>query len=236
MGIFVKSQDALFKVHRCAAQLHSNCSVRSGLAGIAAIIAAASWFGCDRWFWKQVFHSRCRPAQWHGHGSELWGRQLDERHQSRRETSTSQSEGLRKLPVADVSEGATIFSLMLHFNNYRDDLPYWCLPGEPDSTTGLAYNSNSFAHGSVACRRSAAPRTRTALACSGLEPAGAGKILHATLSNLRKNEATMIETNAFRWSAVSVLAAVVVSILSAAVFLLLEFRGYTSPTYRRSRR
>lgn len=36
----------------------------------------------------------------------------------------------------------------------------------------------------------------------------------------------MIETNSFRWSAVSVVAAVIVSILSAAVFLLLEFRGY----------
>ncbi len=36
----------------------------------------------------------------------------------------------------------------------------------------------------------------------------------------------MIETNAYRWSAVSVLGAVAVSILSTAVFLLLEFRGY----------
>lgn len=36
----------------------------------------------------------------------------------------------------------------------------------------------------------------------------------------------MIETNALRWSAVSVLGAVLVSILSTAVFLLLEFRGY----------
>ncbi|MDO8677529.1 MAG: hypothetical protein Q7R30_03065 [Acidobacteriota bacterium] len=54
---------------------------------------------------------------------------------------------LRKLPVGDVSEGATIFSLLAHFNNYGDDVPYWCLPGDPDSTAGLAYNSNSFAHG-----------------------------------------------------------------------------------------
>lgn len=37
----------------------------------------------------------------------------------------------------------------------------------------------------------------------------------------------MIETNAYRWSAASVCAAVLVSILSMGVFLLLEFRGYT---------
>jgi hypothetical protein len=36
----------------------------------------------------------------------------------------------------------------------------------------------------------------------------------------------VIETNPYRWSAVSVVGAVVVSILSTAVFLLLEFRGY----------
>lgn len=54
---------------------------------------------------------------------------------------------LRKLPVAHVSEGATIFSLLIHFNAYADDVPYWCTPGDPDVTTGLAYNSNSFIHG-----------------------------------------------------------------------------------------
>lgn len=54
---------------------------------------------------------------------------------------------LRKLPVAPVSEGALILSLLNHFDGYANNVPYWCTPGDPDSTTGLAYNSNSFAHG-----------------------------------------------------------------------------------------
>ena len=37
----------------------------------------------------------------------------------------------------------------------------------------------------------------------------------------------MIDTSSLRWSPVSVLLAVTVSILSATIFLLLEFRGYT---------
>ena len=60
---------------------------------------------------------------------------------------TKPVKALRKLPVAHVSEGATIFSLLIHFNSYANNVPYWCTPGDPDSTTGLAYNSNSFAHG-----------------------------------------------------------------------------------------
>ena len=60
---------------------------------------------------------------------------------------TKPVKALIKLPVAPVSEGATIFSLLLHFNAYANDVPYWCTPGDPDSSTGLAYNSNSFAHG-----------------------------------------------------------------------------------------
>lgn len=38
----------------------------------------------------------------------------------------------------------------------------------------------------------------------------------------------MIETIPTRWSAVSVLAAVGVSVLSAVVFVLLDFRGYST--------
>ncbi|MDO8677530.1 MAG: hypothetical protein Q7R30_03070 [Acidobacteriota bacterium] len=38
----------------------------------------------------------------------------------------------------------------------------------------------------------------------------------------------MTEPNAFPWSGVSVLAAVTVSILSAVVFVLLDFRGYST--------
>ena len=38
----------------------------------------------------------------------------------------------------------------------------------------------------------------------------------------------MIDASSRRWSPVSVMAAVTVSILSAVVFVLLEFRGYTT--------
>jgi hypothetical protein len=141
MGIFLKSQDALF-----ANTLAQHNSIRivpfdqDWLASQPFDVDATDGFG-NRYFTLGAGLSDGSDTGFNCGGGNLT------KGINREGDLNKPVKALRKLPVAYVSEGATIFSLLIHFNSYANDVPYWCTPGDPDSTTGLAYNSNSFAHG-----------------------------------------------------------------------------------------
>jgi len=146
MGIFLKSQDALFA--NTIAQ-HNSIRVvpfdQNWLASQSSLQPPPHLDATDG-FGNRYFTLGAGLPDGSDTGLTCGGGNLTKR--INREGDVSKPvKALRKLPVADVSEGATILSLLIHFNFYRNDLPYWCLPGDPDSTAGLAYNSNSFAHG-----------------------------------------------------------------------------------------
>ena len=146
MGIFLKSQDAVFA--NTVAQ-HNSIRVvpvnQEWLASQSALQLPADLDATDA-FGNRYFTlgaglpdgNDTTPACGGGNLTKGINREGD---------VTKPVKALRKLPVGHEGEGAAVFSLLSHFNNYGNDLPYWCLPGDPDSTAGLAYNSNSFAHG-----------------------------------------------------------------------------------------
>ena len=146
MGIFLKSQDALFKgliaQHNSVRIVPFNQDWLASRPELQAPpgLDATDGFG-NRYFTLGAgLHDGSDAALNCGGGNLTKGI-------NREGDIDKPVKALRKLPVAHVSEGATIFSLLMHFNGYANDVPYWCTPGDPDSTTGLAYNSNSFAHG-----------------------------------------------------------------------------------------